>query len=156
MKELREIYISRRRIIMSENIINKILKRIPRWKDIYFRLSMDIAQQIDDIIRKDGIKQAELAKKLGKHESEISKWLSGNHNFTLKTLAKLEDILEERIIFIANEFQEYLLKPEIQYTTNATSAEGIEIEKNYDIESKRLNKKTITIKNNAISLADAA
>ncbi len=141
---------------MSENIINKILKRIPRWKDIYFRLSMDIAQQIDDIIRKDGIKQAELAKKLGKHESEISKWLSGNHNFTLKTLAKLEDILEERIIFIANEFQEYLLKPKIQYTTNVTSAEGIEIEKNYDIESKRLNKKTITIKNNAISLADAA
>lgn len=141
---------------MSDKIIDKIFNRTPKWKKIYIRLSMDIAQSVDEIIKKNDVKQVELAKELGKHESEISKWLSGNHNFTLKTLAKLEDIFKERIIFVTNEFQGYLLKQEIQFTTNVVSAEGIEVEKNYDVEDELLNKNTITIKNKAMSVVDAA
>lgn len=35
---------------------------------------------------------------MDKKPSEINKWLKGNHNFTLKTIAKLEAELGEPII----------------------------------------------------------
>ncbi|MEM1357534.1 MAG: helix-turn-helix domain-containing protein [Bacteroidota bacterium] len=37
--------------------------------------------------------QAELARRMGKSAPEISKWLSGKHNISLRTLAKLEAVL---------------------------------------------------------------
>jgi len=43
----------------------------------------------------------ELAVRLKKKDSEISKWLSGRHNFTLKTIAQLEENLQTSIIDIA-------------------------------------------------------
>ena len=42
--------------------------------------------------------QKDLARLLGKQESEISKWMSGTHNFTLKTLARIEDVLGSSVI----------------------------------------------------------
>lgn len=45
------------------------------------------------------IKQKDIARMLGKKPSEISKWLSGEHNLTLKSLIMLEVVLEEDIIF---------------------------------------------------------
>jgi len=38
-----------------------------------------------------------------KKPSEINKWLKGNHNLTLKTLAKLEAELGEPIIYTTRE-----------------------------------------------------
>lgn len=46
-----------------------------------------------------GMKQKDIAEKLGKKPSEISKWLSGEHNLTIKSIMMLEVILEEDIIF---------------------------------------------------------
>jgi transcriptional regulator with XRE-family HTH domain len=47
--------------------------------------------------------QKELAKALGKNESEISKWMSGSHNFTLKTVARIEEILGDKLLEVVNE-----------------------------------------------------
>jgi hypothetical protein len=38
-----------------------------------------------------------IASRLNKKESEISKWLSGNHNITIKTLAAIETKLSKII-----------------------------------------------------------
>ena len=46
--------------------------------------------RISDLIAEKGITQKSLAESLDKKPSEISKWLSGNHNFTIRSLAKLE------------------------------------------------------------------
>lgn len=35
---------------------------------------------------------------VGKKESEVSKWLTGTHNFTLKTIAKISAVLGEPIV----------------------------------------------------------
>jgi ribosome-binding protein aMBF1 (putative translation factor) len=63
------------------------LKSIPEQTKRSARISMDIASQINSILKQKNISQRELASRLNKKESEISKWLSGNHNFTIKTLA---------------------------------------------------------------------
>jgi len=42
--------------------------------------------------------QKQLADSLKKYEAEISKWLSGTHNLTLKTISKLESVLPINII----------------------------------------------------------
>ena len=47
--------------------------------------------------------QKDLAEKMKKKPSEINKWLKGNHNLTLKTLAKLEAELGEPIIYTSKE-----------------------------------------------------
>lgn len=44
--------------------------------------------------------QKEFAKKMNKTEAEVSRWLSGTHNFTLKTIAKITNVLGESIVTI--------------------------------------------------------
>ena len=45
--------------------------------------------------------QKNIAQKLHKRESEISKWLTGRHNFTMQTIAKIETALGSKLINIA-------------------------------------------------------
>ena len=66
-----------------------------------FNLSFEIADRIDAILKRKGMTQKELAAKMGKRESEISKWLSGRHNFTTNTIAGISLALGEPIILIA-------------------------------------------------------
>ncbi|UII19274.1 helix-turn-helix domain-containing protein [Fulvivirga ligni] len=60
--------------------------------------SFDISDQIYNILEKQGKTQRDLARMLGKKESEVSKWMQGTHNFTLKSIAKIEAVLGESII----------------------------------------------------------
>ena len=40
------------------------------------------------------------AKKMGKTEAEVSRWLSGTHNFTLRTISKISTVLKVNMINI--------------------------------------------------------
>ena len=66
-----------------------------------FNLSFEIAERIDSILKRKGMTQKELATKMGKRESEISKWLTGRHNFTTNTISRISSVLGEPIILIA-------------------------------------------------------
>jgi len=65
---------------------------------IFVAKNLDIIERIQHILDEKQWTQKTLAQRLGKSESEISKWLSGLHNFTLQTLAKLEGVLDTQII----------------------------------------------------------
>lgn len=54
---------------------------------------MKLAAKIADALKEQNISQKEFAEKLGKKPSEISKWLSGTHNFTHDTLVDIQSIL---------------------------------------------------------------
>jgi len=58
----------------------------------------DIVVRIHQLLSAKGYTQKDLAVRMNKKPSEINKWLKGNHNLTLKTLAKLEAELGEPII----------------------------------------------------------
>lgn len=62
--------------------------------------NMAIANKIYEILQKRGLKPADLARLLNKKPSEISKWLTGAHTFTTKTITKIETVLGEDIIHI--------------------------------------------------------
>lgn len=83
---------------MASKYFKKLKDKISPEADIFVEKSFDIVDQIHLILKEKGITQRELAKSLGKSESEISKWLSGGHNITLRTITKLEAILESEII----------------------------------------------------------
>lgn len=60
--------------------------------------SFDVVDQIYDVLDRQGKTQRDLANLLGKKESEVSKWMQGTHNFTLKSIAKIEEALGETIL----------------------------------------------------------
>lgn len=84
-------------------ILEKIRKNRSRHVDIFVDYTFDLSNRIQFLLDKKSMDQKDLAKALDKNESEISKWLSGSHNFTLKTVAKIEEILEGKLLEIVNE-----------------------------------------------------
>ena len=84
----------------EENLFRKCLSEVSADVKNKVKLSFDIADRIFDILEDKNMSQKEFAKLLGKSESEISKWLTGTHNFTTNTLAKIETVLGESVISV--------------------------------------------------------
>lgn len=59
---------------------------------------MQLAAQIDDSLRQRGLTNQEFAFMMGKTPSEITRWLSGTHNFTTETLWEIERVLRIQIL----------------------------------------------------------
>lgn len=62
--------------------------------------NLAIANKISDILKQKDMRPADLAVAMGKQRSEISKWLSGTHTFSMKTITKIESVLEEEIVHV--------------------------------------------------------
>lgn len=63
-------------------------------------LSFGIAERISDILKSKGLTQKDFARLLGKRESEISKWMTGRHNFTTQTIARIESVLGNKVLMV--------------------------------------------------------
>ncbi len=82
-------------------IIEKIKNRIPSFKKRMMNISFDISAQIYEYMKNENdMSQKELAVKMNKKESEVSKWLSGGHNFTIETIAKIEEVFKSKILIV--------------------------------------------------------
>ncbi len=88
---------------MRSKVAQKILDETPEEVRIFVRQYTDIVVRIQELMLQNGYTQKDLAVKMNKKPSEINKWLKGNHNLTLKTLAKLEAELGAPLIFTARE-----------------------------------------------------
>ncbi len=65
---------------------------------------MAIASKITKALKIRNMSQKSFALLLNKRPSEISKWLSGKHNFTIDTLSDIEGILNIRLLNRKEEF----------------------------------------------------
>lgn len=65
-------------------------------------LSFAIVDRIDLLLKEKGMTQRELAEALGKKEAEVSRWMRGTHNFTIRTLTKISNVLGTQIINVSN------------------------------------------------------
>ncbi|WP_158960600.1 helix-turn-helix domain-containing protein [Myroides fluvii] len=80
-------------------MINEIPEDIKLFSSIYAELTL----KINEALKSQGLSKKELAEKLEKKPSEISKWLNGEHNFTLRSLCKLQCELGVELIKIPKE-----------------------------------------------------
>ena len=85
---------------MKSSAVRRILADTPDEVRREVRRNADIVVRVHELIAERGMTQLELATGMGKKPSEISKWLSGHHNFTLRSIAKLESELNETILHV--------------------------------------------------------
>ena len=77
---------------------NKLMDEIRETMSSEMELSVSIANRIYEILEEKGMSQKEFALLMGKTETEVSRWLSGTHNMTMSTIAKISTALGEDII----------------------------------------------------------
>lgn len=85
---------------MRSAVAKRILSNTSEDTKIFVKLYTDIIVRINQILIEQGCNQKTLAEKLDKRPSEINKWLSGSHNLTLRSIAKIHAILGEDIVQI--------------------------------------------------------
>jgi transcriptional regulator with XRE-family HTH domain len=83
---------------MRSRTVDRLLKSTPKDVEIFVDWYADLVVRINQLLRENHISKKELAEKMDKKPSEISKWLSGEHNFTLRSLAKLSAELGEPLM----------------------------------------------------------
>lgn len=83
---------------MRSKIFQRILDETPEDVEIFIDWYADLVIRINELLDEQNLSRKELAHKLDKNPSEISKWLSGEHNFTLRSLAKLSAELGEPLL----------------------------------------------------------
>lgn len=63
-------------------------------------MEVAVSNRIYELMVQKGLSKAEFARSIGKRPCEVTKWLSGQHNFTLSTLSMLSTFFGQPIITI--------------------------------------------------------
>ena len=84
----------------TSSLFKEELAKIPIDVRKQVDMSWAIADKIDALLKKKCMSQKEFAHLMGKTEPEVSRWVGGTHNFTIRTLAKISVVLGEDLITI--------------------------------------------------------
>ncbi|MBD5194124.1 MAG: helix-turn-helix transcriptional regulator [Bacteroidales bacterium] len=85
----------------NSDTLHELMGEIPLEVQLRTKLSVSIANRIEALMREAGYSKKQFAEKLGRRPSEVTKWLSGEHNFTIATLARIGAFFGTQIITIA-------------------------------------------------------
>lgn len=78
----------------------EILGPIPDSLQKETDLSFQISDRIYELMQERGLSKKQFADALGKRPCEVTKWLSGQHNFTIATLGVLSSFFGQPIITV--------------------------------------------------------
>lgn len=81
-------------------LFRQMVDETPEDLKTQLRFSDSIAEKLFGMLKTKGLSQRDLARITGKTEAEVSRWLGGTHNFTLRTLAKISNVMGEDLIHI--------------------------------------------------------
>lgn len=84
----------------TNELFNQSVAEISEEVKREMELSFAVSEKIDLLLKTRGLTQKQFAKMVGKTEPEVCRWLSGRHNFTIRTLAKISIALETDIVSI--------------------------------------------------------
>lgn len=115
---------------MDTKDFDDIINQVNPEDEKFVSKNLDISDQVRLFFsRHPAIKnQKQLADKLGKKPSEISKWLSGLHNITLESIIKMEIALGEDIIMTDTRAREkYAPKEHSEKDENQTNKINIDL-----------------------------
>ena len=77
---------------------NQMLASVPPEIQQEVDLELAISNKIYDLMLTKGLSKLEFAQAIGKRPCEITKWLSGQHNFTIRTIAMISAFFGETVI----------------------------------------------------------
>jgi transcriptional regulator with XRE-family HTH domain len=83
---------------MRSKVFQSVLDNTPKDVNIFVDWYTDLVVRINQLLQEKNMSKKELAEMMDKKPSEISKWLNGEHNFTLRSLAKLSAELGEPLL----------------------------------------------------------
>lgn len=75
-------------------ILQALMAEVSLEEMMQTKVKMQLAARIEDLMLEKGWNKSQFAEKVGKHPSEITKWLSGTHNLTLDVLAVIACALD--------------------------------------------------------------
>jgi hypothetical protein len=78
--------------------LKRIAERIPKELSEQNDRRMGLAVKIAEALRSRGLTNQEFAFMMGKKPSEVTRWLSGTHNFTTETLWQMERVLRIQLL----------------------------------------------------------
>ncbi len=78
----------------------QMLAEVPPSIQQEVNLELAISNRIYDLMTERGLSKMEFAQALGKRPCEVTKWLSGQHNFTIRTLALLSAFFGEALVHV--------------------------------------------------------
>lgn len=77
-----------------------MLAAVPEDIKAEIDLSFKISNRIAELMESRHLSRKQFAEALGKRPCEVTKWLSGQHNFTISTLAMLSSFFGKPIISV--------------------------------------------------------
>lgn len=80
--------------------LEEMLGPIPDTLRKETELSFQISDRIYELMIERGLSKKQFADALGKRPCEVTKWLSGQHNFTIATIAMLSAFFGKSIITV--------------------------------------------------------
>jgi ribosome-binding protein aMBF1 (putative translation factor) len=83
------------------DLLQDMIAAVPEEMKKQYDYSFAISDRLDAILKERGISQKELARMTGKRPSDVKSWLTGTHNFSLSTIAKLSTALNYDFLQIA-------------------------------------------------------
>jgi transcriptional regulator with XRE-family HTH domain len=78
--------------------IAEMLGNRDKKQTLLVKKKMLLANKIHEAMETNGLSQKKFASLMKKNQSEICKWLRGDHNFTLETLIDIERILKVELV----------------------------------------------------------
>lgn len=82
------------------NRYREMVNQVPMEIKEEINLSFQISNRLDTLMQERGLSKKQLADAIGKRPSEITRWLSGEHNFTISTLAMLSTFFGKPIVTV--------------------------------------------------------
>lgn len=86
----------------AKTSLRELLSDITPEERAEARLSFQISNRLDFLMKEKGLSKKQLADAIGKRPSEITRWLSGEHNFTISTLAMLSAFFQQPMITVGS------------------------------------------------------
>lgn len=84
----------------TDKSLEEMLGKIPEPIKNETELSFEISDRICELMNERGLSKKQFADALGRRPSEITKWLSGQHNFTIATLGMLSSFFGQPIVTV--------------------------------------------------------
>jgi transcriptional regulator with XRE-family HTH domain len=100
--------------LFKGNVLKNLFEEMKEIERVQVETKFNLANALEALLKNKGISKSEFAAKMGKSPSEISKWMSGKHNFTIDTLLEIAHALKVDIAELLK------FKPEPLFKTKVT------------------------------------